>query len=272
MGIVRVRKQENFVVMDKTGLEDERLSFKGKGLLSFLLSKPNNWTAKIYHLKKVSQDGRSSVMTGLQELEDYGYLYRNQERDENGHFKEMECVIYENPKLNPHYNDENSEPEQTPDNKGISPDTEKPNTDYPNTENPNSQLIKNELTTNDLGEDDIREIKNEFEKTFGKQPGNNQIKMIGNYISKLSIELIKHAFKKCRINCAGTVKYLMVILEDWSESGIQTISGANKHIKEHNDKSFNVRGSNKFKAEEDDEEIESNISDDYFDNIRNKLK
>jgi hypothetical protein len=57
-------------------LEDQRLRFKSKGVLAYLLSKPSDWRACIAHLAKVGPDGRDSVTTAINELERLGYMAR----------------------------------------------------------------------------------------------------------------------------------------------------------------------------------------------------
>ena len=60
--VIRVRKRpNNFVMLDKTFLEDDRLSFKAKGILAYLLSKPDNWKVIVGNLVKYSKDGKSAV-------------------------------------------------------------------------------------------------------------------------------------------------------------------------------------------------------------------
>ena len=66
--VIRVRKRpNNFVMLDKTFLEDDRLSFKAKGILAYLLSKPDNWKVIVGNLVKYSKDGKSAVYAGLKE-------------------------------------------------------------------------------------------------------------------------------------------------------------------------------------------------------------
>lgn len=115
--IIRTRKnRENpYVMIDKFGLNDERLSWKAKGLLAYLLSKPDDWTIRINDLIKRSKDGRDAVKAGLRELELYGYLSRHQHRDETGKFGDIEYIIYERPQLL--------------DTKGVIPQTENPSAD-----------------------------------------------------------------------------------------------------------------------------------------------
>lgn len=73
--IVRIDKRDNpYVQIDNTVLEDSRISFKAKGILAYLLSKPPNWTVRIEDLVKHSGgDGPKSIRSGLKELEKFGY-------------------------------------------------------------------------------------------------------------------------------------------------------------------------------------------------------
>ncbi len=95
MSIVRVSKRERFVVMDKTGLEDSRLSFKAKGLLAYLLTKPDKWSISYRQLEKVGPDRKTVVLSALKELENGGYLHR--ERIHVNGLYDWEQVLYEVP-------------------------------------------------------------------------------------------------------------------------------------------------------------------------------
>jgi hypothetical protein len=90
-------KENPYVMLDKTGLNDSRLSWKAKGLLAYLVSMPDDWQIYVTDLVKRAKDGRDSIDAGLQELEKYGYLSRRQIRGESGKFGEMEYIVYEQP-------------------------------------------------------------------------------------------------------------------------------------------------------------------------------
>lgn len=141
--IIRTNKRENpYVMIDKYGLNDERLSWKAKGLLAYLLSKPDDWQVYERDLIKRATDGRDAVRTAMRELEAHGYLSRRQIRGENGSFGHMEYIVYERPIVE----------EITEDGKSvhvIEPQTENPSTGNPLTENPthtNKELNNKELT------------------------------------------------------------------------------------------------------------------------------
>lgn len=76
MIVNRVEKIGNFTTIDNGYLNDEDLSFKAKGILTYLLSLPDDWVVHIEHIVTKSKDGISSFRTGLSELVDKGYLKR----------------------------------------------------------------------------------------------------------------------------------------------------------------------------------------------------
>jgi len=131
---------------------------------------------------------------------------------------------------------------------------------------------KNNIQSDYIEEEDIRRLREKFKTTFNEKMKQGHITAIEKYINDLSIDIILFAFEKAQMNFANTFNFIVTILKDWSGKKLSTIDEVKDYIENRNSNNDNVRGSNKFKTEEDDEEIESNISDDYFDNIRNKLK
>lgn len=97
--VIRVRKRpNNFVMLDKTFLEDDRLSFKAKGILAYLLSKPDNWKVIVGNLVKYSKDGKSAIYAGLKELKECGYYVKTPIRSEDGRrISRWESTVYEMP-------------------------------------------------------------------------------------------------------------------------------------------------------------------------------
>ena len=117
MAVFRVEKNKNYTVMSNVHLRDERLSLKAKGLLAMILSLPDDWKYSIEGLASISKESRSSINSGLKELEEAGYLIRRQLRDEKGHLSNTEYTIFEEPR---------------------SPCVDFPATDYPQTDDPSS--------------------------------------------------------------------------------------------------------------------------------------
>lgn len=98
MSIFRVEKNKNYTVLSNYHLRDKNLSLRTIGLLSLILSLPENWDYSQAGLTAIVKDGEDSVRSGLKELEKFGYLERERERDENGRMKGVIYHIYETPK------------------------------------------------------------------------------------------------------------------------------------------------------------------------------
>ncbi len=118
MSILRVNHKARYTVTDNTYKQNPELSFKAKGLLTYLLSLPDSWTPRVSQLATVGPDGEHAVRSALRELEEQGYIHRHQPKCEDGTFGESEVIVYEHPELNPHYrppeepHTENPEPVQ----------------------------------------------------------------------------------------------------------------------------------------------------------------
>jgi hypothetical protein len=97
MSVFRVHKTENYTVMSNFHFKDTRLSLKAKGLLSIMLSLPENWDYNAKGLSTLSTDGEDAVKSALKELEENGYLKRTSIR-EKGVIRDWQYDIYENPK------------------------------------------------------------------------------------------------------------------------------------------------------------------------------
>ena len=113
--IIRIKKHtSNFVLLDKTFLEDDRLSFKAKGILAYLLSKPDDWKVIVVHLVTQSKDGKASVYAGLKELKEYGYYTKVPIRNEEGtRIIRWESTVYEVPCENQEVEEETTLQEET---------------------------------------------------------------------------------------------------------------------------------------------------------------
>lgn len=85
MSTFRVNKNVNYTVMSNHHLQDKRLSLKAKGLLSYMLSLPDDWDYSLKGLTTGCRDGIDSVRSAVHELEDGGYLCRSKVRDQEHH-------------------------------------------------------------------------------------------------------------------------------------------------------------------------------------------
>ena len=99
MAVFRVEKTKNYTVMANHHLRDKSLSLKAKGLLSLMLSLPEDWDYTTKGLAQICRDGVDSIRSAVQELEQRGYVVRNRVR--NGQLGEMEYTIFEQPQAAP---------------------------------------------------------------------------------------------------------------------------------------------------------------------------
>ncbi len=97
MNIFRVVKKERYVTVDKGFVENPNLSWKAKGILLYLLSKPDDWQVYENDLVSHASDGRDGVRSGIRELEAAGYILRTQKRDDSGRMSGYEYEVYESP-------------------------------------------------------------------------------------------------------------------------------------------------------------------------------
>lgn len=94
--IHRVEKNSNYVVMNRTALNDEKLSWKAKGIMAYMLSMPDDWTFYITELVSHATDGEKSFRSGFNELRDSGYVKRVPIYEGNK-ISHWETVVYEIP-------------------------------------------------------------------------------------------------------------------------------------------------------------------------------
>ena len=97
VSVIRVNKTKNYTVLSNYHFKEKGMSLKAKGLLSLMLSLPDDWNYSVSGLVKLSKDGKDSVMSALSELEKFGYLIRTRVQNEKGQFSGVEYYIYEQP-------------------------------------------------------------------------------------------------------------------------------------------------------------------------------
>lgn len=97
MAVFRVERTGDFTVMSNYHLRDQALSLKAKGLLSLMLSLPEDWDYTLSGLARICQEGRDAIRGAISELERAGYVQRRQTVDENGKFSVNEYLIRERP-------------------------------------------------------------------------------------------------------------------------------------------------------------------------------
>lgn len=126
MAVFRIDKTRDYTVMSNHHLKNTSLSLKAKGLLSLMLSLPENWDYTTKGLSKICKDGIDSICSTIKELEQHGYIIRQRVRNEKGQLTTVEYTILEAP--------ETASPKQE------KPKRENPVLDNPILENPEQVL------------------------------------------------------------------------------------------------------------------------------------
>ena len=128
MAVFRIERTRDYTVMSNHHLRNRALSLKAKGLLSMMLSLPDDWNYTTRGLAKICKEGVDAIGGALRELEGAGYIVRHQLRDRQGRISDTEYVIYEQPQL-----------PETPGPDTAGPDTDSPDTGFPYLDKPDTE-------------------------------------------------------------------------------------------------------------------------------------
>ena len=213
MAVFRVEKTKNYTVMSNYHLKDKSLTLKAKGLLSLILSLPEEWNYTTRGLAAICREGVDCIGATLRELELAGYIKRNRLRDDKGRITDTEYVIYEFPQESRSYqqNQQGNDPDKDkPDTllpRTASPHTENPYMDEPPTENTaqyitNNKSSKKEINTDSLNPNQsIPTVRGSYPQTAPKSPI-DRIDEIDNFnryrdliYENIEYEILKEQYK-----------------------------------------------------------------------------
>ena len=135
MAVFRVERTSDYTVMSNYHLRDKRLSLKAKGLLSQMLSLPEDWDYTLAGLCYINRESKDAIRTAIHELEQAGYIHRRQTTDSGGKFAGNVYTIYERPQGPPP-----GEPSSE------KPSSENPTTGKPMPEKPTQRNIEKQNT------------------------------------------------------------------------------------------------------------------------------
>ena len=147
MAVFRVERNKGYTVMSNHHLRNKELSLKAKGLLSQMLSLPEDWDYTLKGLSLINREKIDAIREAIKELERAGYIVRSRERDEKGRLRGADYVIFEQPQ--PPTPDLPTLENPTLDN----PTQEKPTLEKPTLENPtqlNKDILSKEQSITDL--------------------------------------------------------------------------------------------------------------------------
>ena len=142
MAVFRVERNRGYTVMSNHHLRNKELSLKAKGLLSQMLSLPEDWDYTLAGLSLINKESIDAIRTAIWELEKAGYITRRQGRDERGKMTAIEYTIYEQP-----------QPPQLDSPILENPTSAKPSLDFPTTAKPtteNPTQLNKDISRTDL--------------------------------------------------------------------------------------------------------------------------
>jgi|TARA_Y100000033_G_scaffold50763_1_gene62188 hypothetical protein len=97
MKIKRIQKSKNYSIISNEILKRKDLSLKAKGLMSLILSLPDDWDLNVNGLVKIVKESKNTLYSILKELNGFGYVERNRITDSSGKVLKWELIVYENP-------------------------------------------------------------------------------------------------------------------------------------------------------------------------------
>lgn len=149
MSVFKIEKTKDYTVMSNYHLRDKNLSYKAKGLLSFMLSLPEDWDYSLAGLCSISKESRDGIRSILRELQEHHYVEIEKVRGDKGYF-EYNYLIYEIPHFVDLENEKNN------------PDMENPHLDTPSVETPTQINTNITNTKKQIDKDDKTKISSFF--------------------------------------------------------------------------------------------------------------
>ena len=165
MAVFRVERNAGYTVMSNHHLRNKDLTLKAKGLLSQMLSLPEDWDFTLAGLSYINREKIDAIREAIRELEKAGYIVRSRERDEKGRLRGADYVIYEQPQ------------QPTSDLPTLeNPTLDNPTLEKPTLENPtqinkdilNTNLPKKDKSITDLSNTDSIPILSPYPSPFGE--------------------------------------------------------------------------------------------------------
>lgn len=265
MAIIRAKRDKNFSIFDNKLLRDSEISFKARGLLTYMLSMPDNWKFYVSELATHSKkEGESAIRSAIEELEKAGYMKRVRQRGEKGRFSSVDWYVYDEPKFSPH---------------SDFPHVDKPHVEEPQVDNrplPRTNSTKN-LKKEELIDDDdslradldvqmechrnIQPIIENYELNFGQVTQTERSQLMDEYrdwyeegVPKEDIlAVFNNVIEKAAIYRAkAPAKYSVGILRGYLRNKIWTveaIEGEDKQFEAKKQQRQNSRNYNSYNAQ-----------------------
>lgn len=224
MAIIRKKQKERFSIVDNKVIEDKRLSFKARGLLIYMLSKPDDWKFYTEELaKRSNKDGISAIKSALNEIESAGYLTRKQEHKKNGQFTSQDWILTDTSTIPLQV--EKPLADKPLAGKALADNQPLPNTDFkPNTDHTNK-------------DDDDQPVEDAF--NLAQLAGINvnsglNLPVFTDYINRLGNELVCYAIRRTNdVAQHPSWSYLKTVLKSLEDNHVKTVEQAKKLSKKY---------------------------------------
>ena len=214
--IIRVKKNPNnpFVMMDKRPLENKEMSWKAKGILAYLLSRPDDWQVRRADLLRRATDGDTALRSGLEELKQAGHLKNELVRNDQGEITDHILVVYEIPHIQGDLYVENPQVGKTTNRKTHN----KENRNHTNKDFKDKEKDNNKETTNNNGRGRYQNIFQLYSSEIGgiTPTISDKLKLAEE---DYTWEWIQQAFKIAAENNVRKWKYISSILKNWEDAG-----------------------------------------------------
>lgn len=239
MAKFKVKKTKDYTIMSNYHLKEKNMSLKAKGLLSVMLSLPDNWDYSIAGLVAISQENETSIKSALSELKKLGYLEVIKLMPNESETGRIDYIynVYEKPKQESGKQEvEKQEVENLPleilevENQGqLNTNNKYNNINIINTKKQNIDYINNNSSSIEK-RDTIYDF---LEQNFGRTLNSIEIEMIREWNDN---ELTRYAIKQAVLNGKYNVKYINTILVNYRNNSITTVQQAQEEEKKFKSK------------------------------------
>ena len=192
MAVFRVERNAGYTVMSNHHLRNKNLTLKAKGLLSQMLSLPEDWDFTLAGLSYINREKIDAIREAIRELEKAGYIVRSRERDEKGRLRGADYVIYEQPQ------------QPTSDLPTLeNPTLDNPTLEKPTLENPtqinkdilNTNLPKKDKSITDLSNTDSIPILSPYPSPFGEDAAEPTERKGKEAVTESAVEIYREIIK-----------------------------------------------------------------------------
>lgn len=234
MAKFKVNKTKDYTIMSNYHLKEKNMSLKAKGLLSVMLSLPDNWDYSIAGLVAISQENETAIKSALSELKKLGYLEVIKLMPNESETGRIDYIynIYEKPKQE----GKKQEVENLPleilevENQGqLNTNNKYNNINIINTKKQNIDYTNN----NSSSIEKCDTIYDFLEQNFGRTLNSIEIEMIREWNDN---ELTRYAIKQAVLNGKYNVKYINTILVNYKNNSITTVQQAQEEEKKFKSK------------------------------------